>query len=824
MSENVESFEPKTLQFICTQTDFFLKGIRSVLKCNRSSGKLCLASHSELADVDSLNVLGTFCGFFGRLECDDGSYLLLISQSSKIGHVGPSESPVFRIDRLVAIPIVDDGSLSPACLENDTGFDRLKNQQKRLFKFVTRNSTSSRLIDEVLKLVNVSASFYYTEEHDLTLRTQRHSKNPLDSANEFFWNRNLLSDFFDENGKQLGKTEEWVLRIIHGYFEQKFLSYETESQLRLTLISRRSVNRAGCRYLRRGVDGEGNVANFVETEMMLNIFGHTLSFVQIRGSIPIYWSQRGYRYRPPLSIEKSLAESLPACEKHFNYLKKAYGTPISLINLVDHTGREFALGESFLQHILELNDADIRYFSFDFHDHCRALKFDNISVLLNALEPSLSLTGFCWIDKSGQMVREQKGVIRTNCVDCLDRTNVVQSAISQSVVACQALKLGLIEPFTDTPEILVRLLQTLWADHGDFISRQYAGTNALKGDITRGGQRKLVGLVKDGYNSASRYYLSHVKDAQRQRAMDAITSGNGKTIFLDKNEPELGTEAKEMEKVEEEQEQEEIENIGRMVHETARFVLPENEVLVGGWALVEASSSSNQVDTVLLLTRSEVFIACYSEDSEKLIELIKIDFPEIRLLETGPIDNTDKIHLRIHWKSDGQQMSKTWRAANIRLFNNVAILIKDESEGDEYVLSISEQLRITLQMCGHPVELRKVSKLDSNGSPLASARTNILNTLSSRLRLPGVTKRSTPGKELTVPSQMPQSKSDGLLSSSGFIGKLQDKFKAPLTKSTNQVYANEVAVLSLEVGKPERDPFESYKDRILQSNSQVVML
>lgn len=51
---------------------------------------------------------------------------------------------------------------------------------------------------------------------------------------------------------------------------------------------------------------------------------------------------------------------------------------------------------------------------------------------------------------------------------------------------------------------------------------KYAGTDALKGDITRSGQRNLVGMVKDGYNSASRYYLSHMRDAQRQLAVDAV--------------------------------------------------------------------------------------------------------------------------------------------------------------------------------------------------------------------------------------------------------------------------------------------------------------
>jgi len=70
------------------------------------------------------------------------------------------------------------------------------------------------------------------------------------------------------------------------------------------------------------------------------------------------------------------------------------------------------------------------------------------------------------------MVMRQKGVIRTNCVDCLDRTNVIQSAICQHVCSNQCRKLGMIEPINDAPEMLVRLLQKMWGDHGNSISKQ----------------------------------------------------------------------------------------------------------------------------------------------------------------------------------------------------------------------------------------------------------------------------------------------------------------------------------------------------------------
>lgn len=51
------------------------------------------------------------------------------------------------------------------------------------------------------------------------------------------------------------------------------------------LFSRRSCFRAGTRYYRRGVDGEGHAANFVETEQIIEIDGGHSSFVQVGLSI-----------------------------------------------------------------------------------------------------------------------------------------------------------------------------------------------------------------------------------------------------------------------------------------------------------------------------------------------------------------------------------------------------------------------------------------------------------------------------------------------------------------------------------------------------------
>ena len=57
------------------------------------------------------------------------------------------------------------------------------------------------------------------------------------------------------------------------------------------MISRRQHLRSGTRMNIRGIDDDGNVANFVETEQIIKIGKLIFSFVITRGSVPIFWSQ-----------------------------------------------------------------------------------------------------------------------------------------------------------------------------------------------------------------------------------------------------------------------------------------------------------------------------------------------------------------------------------------------------------------------------------------------------------------------------------------------------------------------------------------------------
>lgn len=107
------------------------------------------------------------------------------------------------------------------------------------------------------------------------------------------------------------------------------------------------------------------------------------------------------------------------------------------------------------------------------------MHFENVSALIDALAPVASSMGFHWRDAKGPICN-QNGVFRVNCMDCLDRTNVVQTAIARAILESQLVKVGLMPPYTPVPDQLKTPFMIMWANNGDVISRQYAGTNALK--------------------------------------------------------------------------------------------------------------------------------------------------------------------------------------------------------------------------------------------------------------------------------------------------------------------------------------------------------
>ena len=295
--------------------------------------------------------------------------------------------------------------------------------------------------------------------------------------------------------------------------------------INITLISRRSRHRAGARYKRRGIDENGNVANFVETELIIFIDSQEFSYIQVRGSIPVFWSQSGHKYRPQPQLTEDFDCTHNAFKLHILDQLLYYGQE-TFINLVDEVGREAILKDTLESHLFKLKSPLIDYLHFDFHKNSKT--FENIGRrnLLLDLNKQFENYKFYWVsyrdNQFDGFLCKQEGVFRVNCIDCLDRTNVVQSIVARRFFELSLMKLGLLMPDQVLPHSCIQAYRILWANNGDAISRQYAGTAAMKGDLTRTGHRNLKGTLKDGIYSANRYYINTFKDSVRQSIIDLM--------------------------------------------------------------------------------------------------------------------------------------------------------------------------------------------------------------------------------------------------------------------------------------------------------------
>lgn len=450
----------------------------------------------------------------------------------------------------------------------------------------------------LLKTWLKSGPMYFSYSLDITSNFQRQAQSDPSTPmwkradDRFFWNKFVQSDLIEfasnlssgtnvRHGQQ-GGVDPFILPVMFGMMRIAITQIKS-TPLTFALITRRSRYRAGTRYFTRGIDEQGHVANFNETEQILTLnegsgsmggFAsvdtvqngkagsnsgsdlQVLSFVQTRGSVPAYWAEvNTLHYVPSLQI-RGVETALDAAKKHFDEQIRIYGDNY-LVNLVNQKGRENRVKKAYEQIVENLvssptqaTQADritnekfrqiessqrnqsydrLHYVYFDFHNETKGLRWHRALMLLDRLMAALvegqyfrglGLPG----GSEGRLdVRnKQVNVVRTNCMDCLDRTNVIQTMLARWTLTRQLTDIGVLKSgeTADDDEAFRSLFRNIWADNADVISKSYSGTGALKTDFTRTGERTTAGMARDFSNSLTRYLKNNLSDGPKQDAFD----------------------------------------------------------------------------------------------------------------------------------------------------------------------------------------------------------------------------------------------------------------------------------------------------------------
>ncbi|XP_006649507.1 phosphoinositide phosphatase SAC2 isoform X2 [Oryza brachyantha] len=491
-------------------------------------------------------------GIVGFIKFLGPYYMVVITRRRKVGTICGHEIYSVGKSEMIAIP-------SPIVWPN-VAYSRDENRYKRL-----------------LCSVDLSKDFFFSYSYNIMCSLQ---KNITDKNNGqvvyetmFVWN-----EFLTRAIRNHLKNTTWTVALIHGFFKQSKLSVSGK-EFWLTLIARRSRHFAGTRFLKRGVNEKGRVANDVETEQI--VFEDTpdevpcqiSSVVQHRGSIPLVWFQETSRMniRPDIILKPDV--DYKATRLHFENLALRYGNPIIILNLIktrEKKPRESLLCAEFAKAIHYINkglpdDRRLKFLHMDLSKLSRRKGTSVLALLDKVASDVLDLTDFLHgeitrsksedassgqgpVANSGDIesiedqnlcatklvpLLLQKGVLRTNCIDCLDRTNVAQFAYGLAALGRQLHVLQL----NETPKIelhapLADDLMDLYERMGDTLAIQYGGSAAHnKIFCEQRGQWKAATQSQEFLRTLQRYYNNAYTDPEKQ---DAIN------VFLGHFQPQQG--------------------------------------------------------------------------------------------------------------------------------------------------------------------------------------------------------------------------------------------------------------------------------------------
>ncbi|XP_073193099.1 polyphosphoinositide phosphatase isoform X4 [Lepidochelys kempii] len=515
----IDRTEPTDLVIIDDKHVYTQQEVRELL------GRLDLGNRTKIGQKGSsgLSRAVSAFGVVGFVRFLEGYYIVLITKRRKMADIGGHA--IYKIE--------------------DTNMIYIPNDSVR----VTHPDEARYL--RIFQNVDLSSNFYFSYSYDLSHSLQYNLtilRMPLEILKtETTPTRQESFDIFEDeglttqggsgvfgicsepykkyvwNGQLLDIVKntvhhDWLLYVIHGFCGQsKLLIYGRP--VYVTLIARRSSKFAGTRFLKRGANSEGDVANEVETEQILcdaSVMsfsaGSYSSYVQVRGSVPLYWSQdiSTMMPKPPITLDQADPFAHIAA-LHFDQMLQRFGSPIIILNLVKEREKrkhERILSEELVGAVTYLNqflppEHAIVYIPWDMAKYTKR-----------------------WNELGGFVVptgRLQTGVLRTNCVDCLDRTNTAQFMVGKCALAYQLYSLGLIDkPNLQFDTDAVRLFEELYEDHGDTLSLQYGGSQLVHRVKT---YRKIAPWTqhsKDIMQTLSRYYSNAFSDADRQDSINVF--------------------------------------------------------------------------------------------------------------------------------------------------------------------------------------------------------------------------------------------------------------------------------------------------------------
>lgn len=408
--------------------------------------KKCIVEFIELSQIDFTNFveLKLPClGILGITSINDYSCLVIITKSLEIASLRPKEK-MYSIQGINVI-----------CLNSN-------------------EDINESLVVEQLRKFLLKGQFYFSNSFDLTnnlqnrnLQNKDGNDNFLHFNKKFLWNKYFIEELISFTGRlskdQLQKFHDcrFLSLIIRGYVQTVNCNIDleipdendeernntkklTRQESLVTLISKISIEKNGKIFGPNGLDDEGNVSNYVESEIIFYNETCLISYVIVQGNPPIYFevdNQLSSSLLKKLQINRPFDATQESFKKHFDSLVKTFGD-VNIINIYSPNNKiEYDLFRNYYEHYYKLIKSDIKYKEFltydDFHYSMSELQKNQIinSQILQTLKNSIyEYAALCYDNEHLKFLNKQSGVFRLGSFNHFDKCNEICKIITKEVL------------------------------------------------------------------------------------------------------------------------------------------------------------------------------------------------------------------------------------------------------------------------------------------------------------------------------------------------------------------------------------------------------
>lgn len=399
-------------------------------------------------------------GFLGLICLKGTIYVGFITGKSNVGALVPE----INVHQLINTMFVNfNGEVFSSSNQlNHTSYTHQSIQQlqhlEESYETLESSSPTSR-ITSVMKLLE-TGTFYYSYDTDLAVKAQDwdtgnksdYSYTTVqnlqdDYPGRFVWNNNLISELSTFRGRlsneerQIFDKGKFYITLIRGFVQREI--FESSSTGWMTIISRQDSRKIGPLFGPACIDEEGNVANFVETEVIVYTSDYLVSYTLVKGNVPLFWKLDSHLLSTKIEFPRSQDASNHAFNRFFETMCAEYNM-IFILDALSTKGSQPELSERYANAVQELqNDHKELSVCYKKLTHNGIIgnrlkgKNDYISLLLQDDQVHTALANYSAYQfnfKEWRQTARQLGTFVVNTLDSNDRANHIECKLSEMIL------------------------------------------------------------------------------------------------------------------------------------------------------------------------------------------------------------------------------------------------------------------------------------------------------------------------------------------------------------------------------------------------------